>query len=123
LVLNTNYIQFQPDDHVAHASNPAFDASTLEVWGPLLNGATVEVLDREDALNPAALGKAIRERQLTVMWVTAALFNQLSFEPGLFAPLRCVLFGGEAADVQAVRRVLKSGPPRHLINGYGPTEN
>ncbi|MCY1009396.1 condensation domain-containing protein [Nannocystis pusilla] len=30
--------------------------------------------------------------------------------------------GGDVLDPEAVRRVLEAGPPRHLINGYGPTE-
>ncbi|MPR05165.1 AMP-binding protein [Pseudomonas sp. MAFF 212408] len=38
LVINNGYAEFNAHDRVAFASNPAFDASTLEVWAPLLNG-------------------------------------------------------------------------------------
>src|SRR5262249_14989016 len=38
LVLNTNYISVTPADTIALASNVAFDASTFEIWGTLLNG-------------------------------------------------------------------------------------
>ncbi|WP_259764170.1 AMP-binding protein, partial [Pseudomonas protegens] len=41
LVINNGYADFNPGDRVAFASNPAFDASTLDVWGPLLNGGRV----------------------------------------------------------------------------------
>ena len=39
LVLNSNYLQLAPGDVVAQISNCAFDASTFEIWGALLNGA------------------------------------------------------------------------------------
>ncbi|MGY2421006.1 AMP-binding protein, partial [Pseudomonas tolaasii] len=41
LVINNGYAEFNPQDRVAFASNPAFDASTLDVWAPLLNGGAV----------------------------------------------------------------------------------
>lgn len=33
LVINNGYADFNQDDRVAFASNPAFDASTMDVWG------------------------------------------------------------------------------------------
>lgn len=33
LVLNNGYADFNASDRVAFASNPAFDASTMDVWG------------------------------------------------------------------------------------------
>jgi non-ribosomal peptide synthetase component F len=36
--------------------------------------------------------------------------------------LRYLIFGGEASDAQAVKRVVDRGKPQHLVNGYGPTE-
>ena len=38
LVLNCGYADFDAGDRVAFAANPAFDAATMEVWAPLLNG-------------------------------------------------------------------------------------
>ena len=43
LVVNNGFAEFTCQDRVAFASNPAFDASTLEVWAPLLNGGTVVI--------------------------------------------------------------------------------
>jgi non-ribosomal peptide synthetase component F/aryl carrier-like protein len=43
LVVNNGYARFDASDRVAFAANPAFDASTLEVWAPLLHGGTLVV--------------------------------------------------------------------------------
>ncbi|NWB99028.1 AMP-binding protein, partial [Pseudomonas gingeri] len=52
LVINNGYAEFNARDRVAFASNPAFDASTLDVWAPLLNGGCVVVIGQDDLLSP-----------------------------------------------------------------------
>ena len=60
---------------------------------------------------------------VTTLFLTTALLNQLSHEqPDIFAPLREVLFGGEAVDADSVRRLLQAGRPQRLLHMYGPTE-
>ncbi|HVD89598.1 MAG TPA: AMP-binding protein, partial [Jatrophihabitantaceae bacterium] len=44
LVVEPNYCTVEPGDRVANMANPAFDATTFELWGPLTAGATVVVL-------------------------------------------------------------------------------
>ncbi|MEW5929249.1 MAG: amino acid adenylation domain-containing protein, partial [Gemmatimonadota bacterium] len=123
LVRNTNYLPFGPGERIAHASNLAFDAATFEVWGALLNGGSLAVVERETTLSPAALAAELREREVTALFVTTALFNRVAHEePGGFGTLRHLLFGGEAVDPASVRRVLESGAPGRLLHVYGPTE-
>src|SRR5262249_32599432 len=124
LVVNTNYVSFGPDSAAAFASNPAFDAATFEVWGPLLNGGRIEILDRDETLSAPTLRAAIAERRMTTMWLTSALFNQIVAEdPTALAPLHDLLVGGDAVNCGAARRLLAEAPPARLLNGYGPTEN
>ncbi|WP_374011200.1 AMP-binding protein [Pseudomonas sp. MD195_PC81_125] len=59
LVLNNGYADFNPQDRVVFASNPAFDASTMDIWGPLLNGGRVVVIDHQTLLDPNAFGRAL----------------------------------------------------------------
>jgi amino acid adenylation domain-containing protein len=123
LVVNTDYIELGSSDVVAQAANPAFDAATFEVWGALLNGARLEILSAEVLLVPRVLAKQLQELRITTLWATTAWFNFLAAEqPDIFKPLKQVLFGGEAADPQAARRVLEGGRPQRLLHMYGPTE-
>jgi amino acid adenylation domain-containing protein len=124
LVCGTDYLQLGPDDVVAFASNPAFDAATWEVWGALVHGARLVVLDRDTVTSADRLHAALREHGVTAMFVTTALFNLLTrHRPDLFSGLRAVLFGGEACDPAAVARVLAAGPPERVLHVYGPTES
>ncbi|MFL1546445.1 amino acid adenylation domain-containing protein [Pseudomonas sp. O39] len=121
LVLNNGYADFNAADRVAFASNPAFDASTMDVWGPLLNGGQVQVIDHATLLEPAAFGRALSGA--TVLFVTTALFNQyVQMIPEALAGLRVLLCGGERADPAAFRTLLARAPALRLVHCYGPTE-
>jgi amino acid adenylation domain-containing protein len=123
LVCAADYLTVEPNDVFAFHSNLSFDASTLELWAPLLNGASLVITDTETVLSARALAEHLQQFGITALWLTTSLFNQLVREaPAMFASLRWVIFGGEAADPASVRRVLEHGRPQHLVNGYGPTE-
>ncbi|MCP5153998.1 MAG: amino acid adenylation domain-containing protein, partial [Ectothiorhodospiraceae bacterium] len=125
LVRGTDYCQPVSGDRIVQASNASFDASTFEVWGALLNGATLVGVSRDVTLSPAAYAAFLARERVSAMFVTTALFNQLAREcPGAFGGLHTVMFGGEAVDADAVRRVLASGAaPTRLLHVYGPTES
>jgi amino acid adenylation domain-containing protein len=122
-VCNSNYLEIGRLDRVAQVSNASFDAATFEVWGALLNGAQLAILPRDLLLAPERLHEQLRQDRITVMFVTTAVLNQVAVRaPGAFATLRCLLFGGEAADPGSVRVILERGAPQHLLHLYGPTE-
>lgn len=124
LVRDTGYFELQPGDRFGQAASPSFDAATFEIWGALLNGASVVIVEKEVALSAPNLRRRIDECGITVMWVTAALFHQLVLEdPTLFAPLRYLLVGGDVVDPARIRDIFEHGRPGHVLNGYGPTEN
>jgi amino acid adenylation domain-containing protein len=124
LVCNTNYIQLEPSDRIAQASNASFDAATFEIWGALLHGARIVGITRDTALAPQEFAAQIREQEINVLFLTTALFNQLAREaPSAFHTVRDLMFGGEAVDPRWVREVLTHGPPQRLLHVYGPTES
>ncbi|PWU16006.1 MAG: hypothetical protein C5B50_14295, partial [Verrucomicrobia bacterium] len=124
LVLNTNFVQIRPEDRIAQVSNISFDAATLEIWGSLLNGSQLVGIPRETVLRPPEFAEALRSEEITVMFLTTALFNQMAMEaPGAFENMETLIVGGEALEPKWVRAVLRDRPPKRLVNGYGPTEN
>ncbi|ANN17114.1 hypothetical protein SD37_16660 [Amycolatopsis orientalis] len=104
--------------HAPHA----FDASSYELWVPLLSGGTVVVapVERMDA---TVLRRLIADHTLSHVHVTAGLFRVLADqEPRCFAGLREVLTGGDVVPADAVRRVLEANPGVRVRQLYGPTE-
>ncbi|HBL31656.1 MAG TPA: non-ribosomal peptide synthetase, partial [Acidobacteria bacterium] len=124
LVVATDYVDLSAAGRMAQLSNLSFDAATFEIWGALLSGATLVGVPQETLLVPAELAAFLAAARIDVLFLTTALFNQVAQQaPGAFAPLHTVLFGGEAVDPGAVRKVLAGGPPQRLLHVYGPTEN
>lgn len=125
LVCHNDPIPILPGDSVAQAGNLAFDASTWEIWGALLNGATLVILPYETVIDSRALSRTLHSLRITHAWLTVALFNQLAAEnPGAFGSLRHLLVGGDALNPTTIAAVMRSEtPPENIWNGYGPTEN
>jgi len=102
-------------------SPSAFDASTYELWVPLLSGGTV-VIERA-GLEVESLSGLLARHRVSALFVTTALFNLVAAEqPQAFTGIEVVLTGGEAASPAAMRRVLLSCPQTVLGHVYGPTE-
>jgi arthrofactin-type cyclic lipopeptide synthetase C len=123
LVLNNGYADFTAQDRVVFASNPAFDASTMDIWGPLLNGGRVVIIDHQTLLDPNAFGRELSASGATILFVTTALFNQyVQLIPQALKGLRILLCGGERGDPAAFRRLLAEAPALRIVHCYGPTE-
>ncbi len=123
LVRGADYVSLTAEDVVLQAAPLGFDASTLEVWGALLNGATLAILpDAVPSLD--AIGAAIARHGVTVAWLTSGLFHAMvDHRVAALAPLRHLLAGGDVLSPSHVARALAALPDTVIINGYGPTEN
>lgn len=122
LVRNVAYVRLGHGLGMLHAAPLGFDASTLEIWGPLLNGGRC-VIHPERVPTAAALQRTVREHHVETAWLTASLFNVLvEQDVQCLGGLRELLIGGEALSVPHVKRALSALPELTLINGYGPTE-
>lgn len=123
MILHSNTVSLLSTDRLAFLNNASFDVSTFDIYGALLTGGCMVIFDKETILNPSELARGFVDEKITAAFIATPVFNQLvAVVPNCFAAFRYVVFGGESADIQAVRRVLQEGPPQHLINGYGPTE-
>ncbi|MFC9296037.1 amino acid adenylation domain-containing protein [Streptomyces sp. NPDC057011] len=123
LVHEAGYVRLGEGERMLRLSPLSFDASTLELWGALLTGASLEVHPAGLA-SPTELGAFLKERQITVAWLTAGLFRLVEeFAPDSLGGLRQLLTGGDVVPHEHTARVLSRHPDIIITNGYGPTEN
>jgi amino acid adenylation domain-containing protein len=122
-VRNTNYIQVVPEDRVAQAGSPSFDAAITEIWLALVNGATLVGVPRDTLLGPVELTRLLRAEHISILVLNTSYVHQIARDtPEVLKSVRKVLFGGEAAEPGPLRELLKHVGPSVLINGYGPAE-
>jgi amino acid adenylation domain-containing protein/thioester reductase-like protein len=114
----------RPGERVLHAYGLSSDASTIEIWSALLNGACLVLVDREELLSSAALETRLRAEGVTVAYLTTGVFHHVArTRPGALRTLRFVSAGGEAMDPELTRAVQTACPDTTVVNFYGPTEN
>jgi len=123
LVCGADYADFGPEHTFLQLAPLAFDASTFEIWGALLNGGTL-------ALAPAGcttlddIAQTIARYRVTTLWLTAGLFHlMVDHRLDGLRPLRQLLAGGDVLSPPHVAKALAALPDCSIINGYGPTEN
>ncbi|MEU4743082.1 amino acid adenylation domain-containing protein [Actinosynnema sp. NPDC023658] len=109
------------DDRLLAVTTFGFDISILEIFVPLVSGATLVVADREVVRDPIALGAAVVDTRTTVMQATPSLWQSLiETDPSVLRRLRVVLTGGEALS-EALATSLREHA-QDVRNMYGPTE-
>jgi len=122
LVGKVDYVRLDSSTRFMLAAPLGFDASTLEIWGPLLNGGCI-VVSPELIPTGRGIAQLIATHGVNTVWLTAALFNAIVDEdPRHLQGVRQLLVGGEALSPTHIRRALAALPEIELINGYGPTE-
>ncbi|WP_367042213.1 amino acid adenylation domain-containing protein [Streptomyces sp. Je 1-332] len=100
----------------------AFDASTYEMWVPLLSGGTAVVAPAGD-LDADTLGKLLVEHEVSALWLTSGLFQLIADEaPEHLRGVREVWTGGDVVPAASVRRAMAACPDLTVVDGYGPTE-
>ncbi|RKH06408.1 amino acid adenylation domain-containing protein, partial [Corallococcus sp. CA053C] len=123
LALDDGFMGFRREDRVLQAASFSFDASTLEVWGALLNGASLCLVSRETLLSPPLLAAKLRSDAVSAAVLSTSLFHQLAEAiPDAFGALRVLMVGGDVLDPKWVGHVMAHGKPQRLLNSYGPTE-
>ncbi|MCW4352546.1 non-ribosomal peptide synthase/polyketide synthase [Hoyosella sp. YIM 151337] len=107
----------------------AFDFSVWELWGPLLYGGKLVVVDYFTARNPDQFVELVRREGVTVLNQTPSAFYQFAEAERLAdtrggLSLRYIIFGGEALDLAQLGRwyARHADDAPQLVNMYGITE-
>ncbi len=98
----------------------SFDIAGLEIFLPLITGAKLVVLSREDAADGSRLLDNLISHDATVLQATPTTWRLLLDEPWPGSPKLKMLCGGEAMPRDLAEQLLAKGA--ELWNMYGPTE-
>lgn len=102
LAINNGYAEIGETDRIAHYSNPAFDASTFEVWAALLNGASILIVPQSVVLEGRRFAELLIEQRVTVLWMTFDIGRPIG-----------ILFASSATD--SIKKVVEN-----VVHSVGP---
>ncbi|KAG0220815.1 hypothetical protein BGW41_007505, partial [Actinomortierella wolfii] len=123
LFFNNALAKIGPGDCMAFASNPAFDQSVFEIWGALLTGARLVVIDHDVFLDPYRFEKTLIHHKVTFLRLTNAVIQQYAGIIGrTFSKLKYLIGAGEQASLKGYATIVEHDGPVCLINSLGTTE-
>ncbi|MCY1023460.1 non-ribosomal peptide synthase/polyketide synthase [Pyxidicoccus sp. MSG2] len=121
-LFGVDYAHLGPDETFLLIAPISFDASTLELWGPLLHGGRLVVFPPHSPSDVQELESVLVKHGVTTLHLTAGLFTQVvDSHPGALRGVRQLLTGGDVVSAPHVKRVLEE--LRIPVTAcYGPTE-
>ena len=122
LTCKRGLVPWKHDDVMLQTASSSFDAASFEIWGTLLCGVKL-VLGPAGMVSVEQLAEIIVKEEVTVLGLSAALFNQIVDERKQdLAGVRYLVTGGDVLSRRHVSKYFENGTPRWLLNTYGPTE-
>ncbi|MBL7747970.1 MAG: amino acid adenylation domain-containing protein, partial [Chitinophagaceae bacterium] len=109
-----------PMDRWLAVTTYSFDISVLEIFAPLISGATLLLADSETTANPMAMLSLMENEEPTIMQATPSFWSLITDAGWAGDNNLKLLVGGEALPVslgQKLRELCGS-----MVNLYGPTE-
>ncbi|BAI74309.1 enterobactin synthetase component F (plasmid) [Azospirillum sp. B510] len=113
-----------PDATLVALSSVAADLGFTSLWGALLTGRTLRLLDDAECGDPEALAQALDRVPADVLKIVPSHLAALLALPDArrLLPRRALVLGGEAAPAGLLDRLAALAPEMELWNHYGPTE-
>jgi amino acid adenylation domain-containing protein/non-ribosomal peptide synthase protein (TIGR01720 family) len=123
LVKGIDYLKLDAEETCLQLATICFDASTLEIWGALLNGGRLGIYPPQQPTFEE-LAVILKKYQVTMLVLTTGLFHQMvEQQPEGLLTVRQLLVGGDVLSASHAKQMLGQSWGGHLINAYGPTEN
>lgn len=108
------------NDRLLAVTTISFDIAALEIFLPLVTGATVHIATNRDAMDGSALQGLLTKNEISVFQATPATYHILLASGWHGSPRLKLLCGGEAFPSDLAARLLDCCG--ELWNMYGPTE-
>ncbi|MFD2420538.1 non-ribosomal peptide synthase/polyketide synthase [Amycolatopsis pigmentata] len=123
VVKGSDFVDFGAWHTWLQAAPISWDAAVFELWAALANGG-VCVLQQGQRPDPDRIVELVDEHRVTAVFLSTSLFNLMIDEySSVFARLRRVVFGGEVASGEHLRKALATFPRLRMVNAYGPVES
>lgn len=124
LVKPCSYFPLNSDKTLLSTGSVSFDATTIEFFGTLLNGATLVLTSQDDLLDLPTLENIVKTNEVNSLWMTASWFNSVvENNISFFENISQLIVGGDVVSPKHTQKVFQSNPSIKIVNGYGPTEN
>ncbi len=121
----TNSLHLRSDDRLTLFSSYSFDAAVMDIFGSLLNGASLHLYDiRREGLG--YLSHWLVQQEITIYHSTPTVYRHFMRSLGeeRFDNVRLVVMGGEEVFKRDVDLFTKHFSPECIfVNGLGPTES
>lgn len=122
----SHYFSVGHEDVLTSIAPFHFDLSVFDLYAGLLNGASVLLINAQEAKNPMLLSEALEKYQITITYATPTTLK-LMLRFGKLArynhtKLRDVLFAGEVFAPEPLHELCYTWPHARFTNLYGPTE-
>lgn len=123
LVKNTHWMPISTESRCLQLATISFDASTHEIWGALLNGASLYPYPQKE-FSIEVLEKLMTEEKITHFDCTPRVFNLIvDTRIELFKSVEFLTIGGDVLSPHHAAALHSTFPRCKLLNTYGPTEN
>lgn len=124
LIKDTNYTHMQSSDRILQLSNYAFDGCIYDIFGALLNGASLYLISGDEMSLPENLCSYIMKHQINTSFITTALFNVLvDYEPSIIKQFDKIYIGGQEISNRHAKLAWKFRKNfDSIVHVYGPTE-
>ncbi|SHL37249.1 non-ribosomal peptide synthetase [Flavobacterium chilense] len=99
-------------------SSPSFDAAIIDIWTPLIKGASVYLYPNNKIVGEPLLDYIVKNEIDTIPLLPPMVLSSLPLNKP-FGDLKTIAIGGEACSENTVKKWYKR---INLINSYGPTE-
>ena len=121
-----DHFGFDETDRILNHTPLTFDLPVSDLYNGFAARAVVVLVPETDALFAAATVRTIRDERITSMLLVPSAYVALMNRGGLLsidpAPLRRLLYSGEAFAVAQLRRLRGWAKDQHVCNLYGPIE-